>query len=777
MLDSLIKSTVDTTLLDSVMEMKPAPRVEKIREAFFDLEHRYSIERARIETRVLKETEGEPIITRRAKVFAAVVREIPIDIYPDELIVGCTGVGPCCTNASPMTVGYPKRRKGGQPYAPPGLNDEDLRELNEELTPYWKQQGRVGKWWSYGHNIHGMKTVLKKGFVGLRKDVEDRLAQLDTTRPEDLQKIPFLEGVALAMEAAAEFGGRFAARARELAGKEGDIRRKSELLKIAEICEWVPANPPRTFYEALQSYHFSWVMLTHELSINVAFALGRMDQYLYPYYERDLSEDRITREEAQELLDCYILKLNYVGNTAQSSSGSIGIGGLKSDGNDATNDLTYMFIEAMMHTRLVDPWFALHVHSKTPEDLLIKACQLTSLGSGHPQYINSDVGVALTMARGRTGGTPYSLADARDASNVGCLEFAVPGKDAGYIYVAGHNLALAVELALNNGVRRVDGRKMGAETGDPRRFQSFEDVQDAVHKQIAFIREKTQRAGTIIERSLIEFMPTVYESALIEGCIEKGLSKEEGGSIYDFNMGVFAHGSSDAGDALAAVKRLVFDEEKVSMADMCDALSCNFEGHEEIRKMCLGVPKFGNDDDDADAQVAWVIRQWTSEARKLRNLRGTNGSPGGSPMSAYIPEGKIVGALPSGRLAGEPLAPAACPSTGKELKGPTAVLKSMGKVDGTEVAGGLSLTTRIDTTVFEDRDGVKRLADLIRTFVDQKVFHLQINVISSETLKAAQVRPEEYRDLTVKVAGYNAYFTKLSKELQDTIIARTAHGL
>jgi len=777
MLDSLKKSTVDTTMLDRVIEMSPTPRVERLREKFFSLEHRYSIERARIETRVLKETEGEPTITRRAKVFAAVVREIPIDIYPDELIVGCTGVGPCQTNASPMTVGYLQRRRGGKAYAPAGLTDEDLKELNEELTPYWKQQGRAGKWWSYGHNIHGMKTVLEKGFLGLKRDAEDRLAELDTARPEDLQKIPFLEGVALAMEAAAEFGGRFAARARELAEKESDTQRNSELLKIAEICEWVPANPPRSLYEALQSYHFSWVMLVHELSVNVAFALGRMDQYLYPYYERDLREGRITRQDAQELLDCYILKLNYVGNTIQSSSGSIGIGGLRSDGNDATNELTYMFIEAMMHTRLVDPWFALHVHSKTPEDLLIKACQLTSLGSGHPQYINSDVGVAQTIARGRTGGTPYSLEDARDASNVGCLEFAVPGKDAGYIYVSGHNLALAVEMALNNGVRRLDGKKMGVETGDPRRFQSFGDVRAAVHKQIAFIRENTQRAATVIERSLIELIPTVYESALIEGCIERGLSKEEGGSLYDFNVGVYAHGSSDAGDSLAAVKRLVFDEKRISMADLCDALSCNFEGHEGIRKMCLEVPKFGNDDDDADAQVAWVIHQWASEARNLRNLRGTNGTPGGSPMSGYLPEGKIVGALPSGRLAGEPLAPAACPSIGKELKGPTAVLKSMGKVDGTEVAAGLSLTTRIDTAVFENTDGVKRLADLIRTFVDQKVFHLQINVISSDTLRAAQVKPEEYRDLTVKVAGYNAYFTKLGKELQDTIIARTAHGL
>jgi formate C-acetyltransferase len=236
-------------------------------------------------------------------------------------------------------------------------------------------------------------------------------------------------------------------------------------------------------------------------------------------------------------------------------------------------------------------------------------------------------------------------------------------------------------------------------------------------------------------------------------------------------------GSSDAGDSLAAVKRLVFDEKQITMGELCDALDANFEGHEKIRKMCLKVPKFGNDDDDADEQKAWVVHQWASEFKKLTNLRGGNGCPGGSSMAAYVPQGKIVGALPSGRLAGEPLAPAGSPSTGKDINGITAALKSMGKVDGIEVLAGLSMTTRLDAGIFETRDGMKRMADLIRTFVDQKIFHLQFNITSSETLRAAQKEPENYQDLMVKVAGYNAYFTRLDRELQDTIIDRTQHGL
>ena len=748
------KTVKEPAMLDRVLTMKPTPRVKRIREAFLSIERSVSIERARIEARVMKETEGEPMITRRAKVFAAVLREMPIDIYPDELIVGNTSVRSRCANVVPG--GYAalqERRANSVGYADrsitPGLSDEDLRELEEDLAPYWKQQGRVGRiaHWHYGHNIHGMEKVVKKGFLGIKKEAEERLARLDLTEPEDIKKVPFLEGVVMVMEAAAEMGQRYAARARELAEKEEDATRKAELLKIAEICDWVPVNPARTFYEALQSYHFAWLMLTLELYHNVAFALGRMDQYLYPFYERDIREERITKEEVQELLDCYILKLNYVGNGGQSSSGSIGVGGVKADGNDATNELSYMFIESIMHTRLVDPWFAVHVHSKTPDDFLIRAAELCSIGSGHPQFLNSDVGIAQALARGNMGGPMVTLEDARAASNVGCLELVIPGKDSGYLYTAGHNLASALELALTNGVRRSDGEKVGAETGDARQFKSFEEVQEAFRQQVFHMRKDTQITGSLFEQQLIDLYPMVYESALIEDCIEKGLCREEGGAHYNFNTGGTEVGSSDAGDSLAAIKKLVFDDKKITIDQLCDTLDANFEGYEDIRKMCLEVPKFGNDDDYVDEQKAWVIHQWATEFMKLKNLRGGHGCPGGSSMAGYIPGGKIVGALPSGRLAGEPLAPAGSPCIGKDVNGVTAVLKSMGKVDGVEVLAGLSLTSRIDPAVFKSKDGVKRMADLIRTFVDQKIFHLQLNVTSSDTLKDAQKEPEKHRDL------------------------------
>ena len=381
------------------------------------------------------------------------------------------------------------------------------------------------------------------------------------------------------------------------------------------------------------------------------------------------------------------------------------------------------------------------------------------------------------LARGNLGGAPVSLEDARMASNVGCLELVVPGKDSGYLYTAMHNLALAAELALNNGVSRATGNTIGAETGNPRHFETFEDVQEAVRRQIELMRINTQKRGIAYEQTLIETYPTVYESSIIEDCIEKGLCREEGGARYNHNTGGTEVGSSDAADSLAAIKKLVFDEKKITMAELCDALDKNFAGREDIRKMCLESPKFGNDIDLVDEQKAWIEHQWATEFMKLTNLRGGHGCPGGSSETSYIPMGKIVGALPSGRLSGEPLAPAASPCAGKDVNGLTSVLKSMGKVDGTEILAGLSLSGRIDPGVFKNEEGHKRLADLIRVFVDQKVFHLQINVVDSETLRAAQREPANYRDLMVKVAGHNAYFTALTEEMQDSIIARTAHGV
>ena len=786
MLDALKQSTVDPEMLDSVPGTQPTPRVQRLRDAFLSTEPTASIDRARIETRVLKETEAEPVPIRRAKVFSAMVREMPIHIYPDELLVGYPGIRPRCSHVSPspgLEAAMERPRSshqsalGSYGFDRPDLtafSGEDKRALREEILPYWKGRDdweKIVRSHHYGHNIIGYDKVLEKGILGIKKEAEDRLARIAMTEPGEVKKIPFLKSVVLAMDAAAGIGERFAVWARKAAESEKNAGRKADLLRIAEVCDQVPANPARTFHEAMQTCYFVWLLSIWETPQAGGQSIGRMDQYLYPYYERDIIEGRITETDAQEFIDCCLIKLDYPIYVAH-----VTVGGVKPDGNDATNALSYMFIEGMMHTRLRQPYFSVQVHQRMPDALLIKGCQLCAMGTGHPQFLNSDVMVSQCFARSDSGGPAVTLEDARSGAPIGCSEVGVPGKDAGYLHYGGPNLASVMELVMTNGARRLDQQRIGVETGDPRQFTSFEEVREAFRKQVAWIRENCQISGRENEQLVIDLFPTPYESALIEDCIEKGLSREEGGAHYNFNTGSVKHGSTDAGDSLAAIKKLVFEDKKITMAELCDALDKNFEGHEALRQMLAKVPKFGNDDDDADEQVAWVLHQWVDEFTKVKNLRGGYCSPGGSPMFAYIPQGKTVGALPSGRLAGEPLCDGSSPSAGKDLTGPTAVLKSMGKIDNIEITGGLILNMRLDPAAFKDGD-VRRLADLIRTFVDQKIYHIQINVVSTDTLKAAQKEPEKHRDLMVKVAGYNAFFTQLGKPFQDSIISRTTHGL
>lgn len=767
-------------LLSEILVHEPTSRVQKLREDLLRLKPSASIERARIETRIMKETEGMPTITRRAKVFATTVREMPICIYPNQLIVGSTSVGPLCNNITPAInldmrkIGYSYilgMRKDA-PY--PKLSDEEKNEL-EALKPYWREQGRKETTHHFGHNIHNHQKVLKIGFLGIKKEAEERLAKLDLTEPDSAAKVPFLEGVIIAMDAAAEIGKRFAVKAREMAKEELDEKRKEELLKIAEVCDQVPAHPARTFYEAIQSYYFSYLLLFWEVIPTLGFSQGRMDQYLYPYYERDIKDGRINKEGAQELIDCYLLAGNYEGDLLPSGT-PMTVGGVKANGQDATNDLSYMFIEGVMHTRLPSPWLSVLVHNQMPDDLLIKACQLCSIGTGQPQFVNSDVIVSQALARGSMGGPTITLEDARNASPQGCFELVIPGKDSGYFYFRMPNLAACMEYILTNGVRRFDGRKLGIETGDPRQFTSFEQVQEAFKKQLSWMRKTIEKAGNDTERKIIELTPTVYESALIDGCIEKGKCREDGGAHYNFNNGGAVLASTDAGDSLTAIKKLVFDEKKITMSELCNALDHNFKGYEELHQMLLDAPKFGNNDDYADKQIAWVLHQWMIEFNKVKNLRGGVGCPGGSVMGSYVPEGSIVGTLPSGRLAGKPLVDASSPMRGMDLKGPTAVINSMGKIDHVEILGGITFNLRLDPSVFRNGD-MQRMAAMVRSFIDQKIFHMQVNVISADTLRDAQKEPEKYRDLVVKVAGYNAFFTQLTDALQDTIIERTEHRL
>jgi formate C-acetyltransferase len=795
------------------MSGSPTRRIERLREAFLSLNHNVSIDRARIETRSMQESEGEPMLSRKAKVLKALVNEMPIEIWRDELILGFPAARPRCENVGPSEgpsiedeFGY--SLSGAWPYR---LDDDVKKELREEIIPYWKGRGQyertsggrayselppelaplflaspekyppepsmvylapgIARSYHYGHNVINYPKVLKIGFLGIVKEAKERMAALDPGNPDSIDQRLFLKSVVTVMAAASGIGRRFAARARELSEEETDLERKRELLRIADVCDWVPANPARTFHEALQSCYFAWILLLWETPFVNGQSPGRADQYLRLYYERDIRRKAITSEEAQELLDCYILKLNH---TSWLDS-HLSVGGVKADGSDASNELSYMFIEAMMHVRLTAPHLSVLVHSRTPDELLIKAAELCAMGTGHPMFFNSDVVVDQSLSRGTVEVTPITLEQARSTAMTGCIESVIPGMDAGPAFFSGAcNIGALMEFVLTNGYSRHYKRKMGAETGNPKEFKSFEDIQEAFRKQMEFFAKNNAIVGNIGEKATAEFNPTIYESALLDDCIQKGMPKEVGGARYN-SASISPIGPADAANSLAAIKKVIFEDKRVTMGELCDALERDFEGYDDLRRMLRGAPKYGNDDDYADEQMAFVANVIASELIKHKNTRGGRYFCMGSPVSNYVPCGKVVGALPSGRLAQEPLSDGWSASAGTDMQGPTALLRSMSKVDNVALHSVLNL--RIDPMVFRDEEGLAKFIGLIRTMVDLRVFELQVNVISSNTLRAAQQEPDKYRDIVVKVAGYNAFFTELNKAIQDSIIARTEHIL
>lgn len=832
--------------LERIISIQPTERTTRLRDIYLENSKRtepvYTIYFDRAIAVTMKQTEGEPMVLRRAKSFAAAVEAFPVKIFPDEPFVGWIGGSPTAVTVGAEQLGSRLEIEIDH-YR--HMSDEDRRIVKEEIIPYWKGEGDWKRHWFYqnyqslppetrnllygdpdpelkkidiitrskppamprvpvkevpgetdglgrgfisdgmarhhiGHSSFGYEKILKKGFLGVKKDAEDRLARLDWNDVEDQRKAPFLRGVVLAMDAAAGIGKKFAAGAREAAGREQEDWRKAELEKIAEICERVPAHPARTFHEALQSVWFTQILNWCETPITFAISPGKVDQYLYPYYEKDIRAARLTQEEAQELIDCWLMRFTQGVSPYIPQAGAayhMDVGGLKADGSDATNALTYMFIEGMIHTRMVEPNFGVMVHSKTPEDLLIKASQLCVLGTGHPMFLNNDLFVENFLARGTLGGPPVPLELARTSGAIGCNEPHVANYDSEFNVGPFLLLPQMLELALADGWSRYHGKYMGVRTGDPTKFETFEALQEAYLKQLGYFAHHCEIANKNSEITLAQRYPTIYTSALIEDCIENGRTREEGGARFNFGPCIATAGATDVGDSLAAIKQLVFDEKKISMAELLDALENNFEGYETLREELLKAPKFGNDDDYVDDIVAWVMKSYCDEVIKHKNSRGGHLVPYQNPLVWYVSTGRLIGALPSGRKAWEPLSDGISPTRGVDVSGPTAVFNSVAKIDNAAIFFGQTLNMRLNQEVFGNDLGVRRLAAMIRTFVDLKIHHCQFNMVSSETLWEAQRIPDEYQDLTVRVAGYVAYFTRLGKTVQDSIIARTEHAV
>ncbi len=561
------------SLLDKFTTIQPTQRMKRLRETYIENSKRtdpvYTIYFDRAIARVMKETEGEPMVLRRAKAFAAAVREMPVDIFADEPFVGWTGGSP---TAMPVGAEQLGARLEIEVDRYKFISDEDRKVIREEIIPYWKGEGDWKRHWFYqnyamlppetrnllygdpdpdlakigiitrskppalprvdltevpgqtdglgrgiisdgltrhhvGHCSFGYEKVLRKGFMGIKKDAEDRIARLDFTKTEDLHKVPFLKGVIIAMEAAAGIGPRFAASARKASCKEKDQARKSELEKIAAICEQVPAYPARNFHEALQSVWFTQILNWCEVPISYAVSPGKVDQYLYPYYERDIRGGLITRNEAQELVDCWLMRFTqgmapFIPQAGAASH--MDVGGLKEDGSDATNELSFMFVEGMIHTRMVEPNFGIMVHSKTPDDFLLKACQLCILGTGHPMFLNNDVFVENFLARGALGGPPVGLAMARTSGAIGCNEPHVANYDSEFNVGPFLLLPIVLEMVLADGWSRYHQKYMGLRTGDPRRFKTFAELQSAFLKQLAYFATQCEISNKNSEITLAQ---------------------------------------------------------------------------------------------------------------------------------------------------------------------------------------------------------------------------------------------------------------------------------
>ena len=833
-------------------DIPKSPRIQKLVDALY--EHMPVIEsaRAKLITESYKETEGEPIITRRAKAFAHILHNIPIIIRDNELIVGSSTIAPrgCQTfpefsyewlEAELDTVAT----RTADPFE---IAEETKAEL-KEADKYWKGKTTSELATSYmapeaikaiEHNIFtpgnyfyngvGHVTVkywevLEIGFEGIMEKAQKELDGCSVGDGNYARKSHFLEAVILSCKAVIDYAGRYAKLAQEMAAQTSDPIRKQELFVIAENCSRVPAKGAQNFYEACQSFWFVQQLLQMESSGH-SISPGRFDQYMYPYYKKDMEAGTITREFAQELMDCIWVKLNDLNKCrdAASAEGFAGYslfqnliaGGQNKEGEDVTNDLSVMCIQASMHVHLPAPSLSVRVWNGSPHEFLIKAAELTRTGIGLPAYYNDEVIIPALQNRG------LSLEDAREYNIIGCVEPQKAGKTEGWHDAAFFNMCRPLELVFSNGMDK--GEMVGIPTGDVTQMKTFDEFFDAYKKQMEYCISLLVNADNAIDVAHAERCPLPFLSCMIDDCLKEGKSVQEGGAVYNFT-GPQGFGIANMADGLFAIRKLVYEDKKVSMKELKEALAWNYdkgldaqsagdmtemimkamqkagrnvdastaEGllktfmgmkpgeqktqrFKEIHDMIDEVPKFGNDIPEVDYFAREVAYTYSKPLQKYNNPRGGKFQAGLYPVSANVPLGGQTGATPDGRYAHTPVADGVSPSAGKDVKGPTAAATSVSRLDHFIVSNGTLFNQKFHPSALSGREGLEKFVALIRGYFDQKGMHMQFNVVDRQTLLDAQEHPEKYKHLVVRVAGYSALFTTLSRSLQDDIIRRTEQG-
>jgi formate C-acetyltransferase len=780
----------------------PTPRVQAIKERFITITPGICVERAQLITASYRETEDQPIHLRRAKAFAKILDGMTIFIDDDELVVGNQ-----CTKPRSAPV-YPEfsckwleaeldrlEKRTGDVF----LISEEKKQILRDLFPYWNgktsnelataympQDARdaqdagvftVGNYYfnGVGHISVDYAKVLATGLDGISSDVKAELASLDAANPADLKKLHFLNAVLISNEAVIRFAGRFAAEADRLAKNEQNSARKAELLEIARICRTVPANPATSFAEAIQSFWFIQLVLQIE-SNGHSISPMRFDQYMYPYLVMDKN---ISTEQAQELLDLLYIKFSEINKVRdEGSTKAFGgypmfqnliVGGVDREGEDATNPLSYMCLQATANTKLYQPSISIRVHSDTPAALYRKAAEVSRLGLGMPAYYNDRFIVPALLSRGLT------REDARDYGIIGCVEPQVAGKTEGWHDAAFFNMAKVIELALNNGVDPLTGKQLGPQTGELDSFNSYADVIKAYSTQMKYFVKLLVISDNAVDMAHGQRAPLPFLSALVDDCITKGMSLQEGGAHYNFT-GPQGVGVGNVADSLTAIKKLVFDDKAITLSDLKKVLATDFAGveMESLRQMLLNrAPKYGNDDEYADTIAHEGALIYCREVEKYTNPRGGKFQPGLYPVSANVPLGTMVGATPDGRKAGSPLADGVSPVSGVDHSGPTASVKSVARLDHVIASNGTLLNMKFHPSALKDERGIQNLVGVTETFFNGGGTHIQYNVVSRDTLLDAQQQPDNYKGMVVRVAGYSAFFTSLDKAIQDDIIART----
>ena len=787
--------------------MPMTERVARLREQSLEARPTLSTERAELITEFYRQDLG-PVSApvRRALAFRYLMEHKTVYIGEGELIVGEKGPFPkaaptypelCCHSLEDLDILNSREKipfivtpQARQVYAEviiPFWRGKSMRDLIfREMTDEWKAAYEAGIFTEFmeqrapGHTVLDDK-IYRKGMRDFQEDIRRALANLDYLNdPEAYDKQEELKAMLICADALIRFAERHAEKAEELAARESDPRRRAELRRIAEVCRRVPAYPPRDFWEAVQYYWFVHLGVTTELNTWDSFSPGRLDQHLYPFYRRGLEDGTLTRGQAEELLQCLWIKFNNqpappkVGVTAAESAtytdfAQINLGGLREDGSDGVNELTYLILDVVEEMRLLQPSASVQVSKKSPDAFIKRAARIIRTGFGQPSVFNADLVVQELLRQGK------SLADARNGGTSGCVETGAFGKES-YILTGYMNLPKILEITLNNGVDPRTGRRIGLETGDPRDFASFDELFAAFERQLRYFVDVKVRGNNVIERLYARHMPAPFLSILIDDCIAKGKDYHDGGARYNttYIQGV---GLGSITDALTAIRYHVFDGRTVSMDELLTALRSDFTGHESLRQTLLHrTPKYGNDDDYADGVMRAVFEAYFQAVDGRPNTKGGRYHINLLPTTVHVYFGSVTGAMPDGRKAWMPLSEGISPVQGADRRGPTAVLKSAAKMDHTRT-GGTLLNQKFNPSLLRTEEGLDKFVQLIRTYFRLDGHHIQFNVVDAATLRAAQEHPEEYRSLIVRVAGYSDYFCDLTKALQDEIIARTEHEL